>query len=236
MLISDRDALQHRCIGILLADRSVHCRAGIGNAIFERRFVSKYACIPNYSSLNSHSTLVYHWATVNAGRYGRIFGWFAGWWNFFAWIFGAASMSSIVANQTVSMYSLFHADFKAQPWHVFVSYMICTWICCATVLFGNKALPALGNIGLFFIISGVFVTIIVCAVMPSVNNTPYASNKDVWQHWTNETGYSDNGFVFVAGMLNGAFAVGSTDCVAHLAEEIPEYVQPDKKHIDCTCS
>lgn len=184
---------------------------------------------PNSSSLHPDSTLVYHWATVNAGRYGRIFGWFAGWWNFFAWIFGAASMSSIVANQTVSMYGLFHADFKAQSWHVFVSYMICTWICCAIVLFGNKALPALGNIGLFFILSGVFITIIVCAVMPSVNNTAYASNKDVWQHWTNDTGYSDDGFVFVAGMLNGAFAVGSTDCVAHLAEEIPEYVQPPTK-------
>lgn len=131
-------------------------------------------------------------------------------------------MSSIVANQTVSMYGLFHADFTAHSWHVFVSYMICTWICCVIVLFGNKALPALGNIGLFFILSGVFITVIVCAVMPSVNHVPYASNKDVWQHWTNETGYSSNGFVFVAGMLNGAFAVGSTDCVAHLAEEIPE--------------
>jgi len=30
-----------------------------------------------------------------------------------------------------------------------------------------------------------------------------------------------SGFVFVAGMLNGAFAVGTPDCVTNLAEEIP---------------
>lgn len=75
---------------------------------------------------------------------------------------------------------------------------------------------------MFFIVSGVVITIIVCATMPHVNNTPYASHSSVWKDWTNQTGYSSNGFVFVAGMLNGAFAVGSTDCVAHLAEEIPE--------------
>lgn len=134
-------------------------------------------------------------------------------------------MSSIVANQTVSMYCLINPNFVAHSWHVFISYMICTWLCCFIVMFGNRALPVVGNIGLFFILAGVFITIIVCAVMPSVNHAPYASNSDVWKNWINQTGYSDNGFVFVLGMLNGAFAVGSTDCVAHLAEEIPQYVQ-----------
>lgn len=120
------------------------------------------------------------------------------------------------------MYSIFHPEFEAKSWHVFVSYMLCTWTCCLIVLFGNRALPSLGNIGLFFIVAGVLITIIVCAVMPHVDKVPYASNHDVWRNWTNDTGYSNDGFVFVAGMLNGAFAVGSTDCVAHLAEEIPQ--------------
>ncbi|KAJ3498644.1 hypothetical protein NLG97_g975 [Lecanicillium saksenae] len=179
------------------------------------------ASIAELASALPSSSGVYHWASVNAGRYGRVFGWFAGWWNFFAWIFGAASISSIVAQQTVAMYSLFHPDFVARSWHIFISYMICTWICCLIVLFGNKALPVLGDVGLFFILAGVFITIIVCAVMPTVNHKPYASNAGVWKNWTNQTGYSSNGLVFVLGMLNGAFAVGSTDCVAHLAEEIP---------------
>ena len=120
------------------------------------------------------------------------------------------------------MYTAFHTNFVAQKWHVFISYLICSWISCATVLFANKALPRISNLGLVFIVGGVLVTIIVCAVMPHVNGTPYASNASVWQDWENKTGYSSNGFVFLAGMLNGAYAVGTPDIVSHLAEEIPK--------------
>lgn len=85
----------------------------------------------------------------------------------------------------------------------------------------NRFLPHIGNIGAFFILAGVFVTIIVCAVMPYVNGVGYGSNYDVWEKWTNETGYTQPGFVFVMGMLNGAYSVGTPDCSSHLAEEIP---------------
>lgn len=89
-------------------------------------------------------------------------------------------------------------------------------------MFGNKALPMVGNIGGFLIIAGVLIVIIACAVMPKVNGLSYATDDFVWRDWQNLTGYKENGFVFVAGMLNGAFAVGSPDCVTHLAEEIPQ--------------
>src|SRR5208282_1536737 len=125
---------------------------------------------------NADDFAVYHWASITAGKYGRVCGWFAGWWNFLAWIFGAASMSAILGNQTVSMYALFHPDFVAQPWHVFVSYLLCTWICCCTVMFANRGLPTIGNLGMVFIVAGVLITIIVCAVMPYVNGVDYASN------------------------------------------------------------
>ena len=35
------------------------------------------------------------------------------------------------------------------------------------------------------------------------------------------TGYGSAGFVFLAGMLNGAYAIGTVDGVCHLCEEIP---------------
>lgn len=57
--------------------------------------------------------------------------------------------------------------------------------------------------------------------MPHQNESSYASSSFVWADWSNQTGYSSNGFVFLAGMLNGAYAVGTPDCVSHLAEEIP---------------
>lgn len=151
---------------------------------------------------------VYHWASITAGRYGKPVGWFAGWWNFLAWIFGAASSSGICANQVLAMYSAMHPGYVPARWNLFISYLIVTWICCGTCLFFNRAIPIIESIGAFLIVAGVIVTIIICAVMPHVNGTPYASNSFVWSEWANNTGYSSDGFAFLLGMLNGAFAVG----------------------------
>ncbi|ORY12433.1 amino acid/polyamine transporter I [Clohesyomyces aquaticus] len=179
------------------------------------------SCIAELASAIPSSAGVYHWASITAGSYGRSVGFFAGWWNFFGWVFGAASMSSILANQVISMYGLFHPSYLYQRWHVFVAYLIITWLCCFTVMFGNRLLPAISNLGLFFILAGVFVTILVCAIMPSRTGQGYATNEFVWKEWQNQTGWSSDGFVFCAGMLNGAYAVGTPDCVSHLAEELP---------------
>ena len=122
------------------------------------------------------------------------------------------------------MYALFHPDFVILRWQVLVSYLICIWACCFIALFANRALPAIEALGGLLVIAGVLITIIVCAVMPGVNNQPYASNAFVWTDWSNDTGYSSNGFVFCLGMLNGAFAVGTPDVISHLAEEVPRYL------------
>jgi len=164
---------------------------------------------------------VYHWASITAGRYGRICGFFAGWWNFLAWIFGLAATAQIVAAQIVSMYSLFHPDFVTQRWHVFVTYLLVTRLCGSVAMLANRALPTLESIGAFLIISGVVIVILVCAIMPHVKGIPYATNAFVWQEYTNSTGWSSNGLSFVLGLLNGAFAVNTPDVVTHLAEEIP---------------
>ncbi|KAL9629145.1 MAG: hypothetical protein Q9164_007003 [Protoblastenia rupestris] len=80
------------------------------------------------------------------------------------------------------------------------------------------------SLGGFFTITGVFITIIVCAAMPVVNKVGHSPNSFVWRDWVNSTGYSSNSFVFLLGMLNGAYAVGTPDITTHLAEEIPRYV------------
>lgn len=88
----------------------------------------------------------------------------------------------------------------------------------------NRALPSLEAIGGFLVLAGVFVTIIVCAVMPHVNGQRYSANSFVWRDWQNGTGYGSNGFIFCLGMLNGAFAVGTPDIISHMAEEVPRCV------------
>ncbi|KAF2707246.1 amino acid transporter [Pleomassaria siparia CBS 279.74] len=199
---------------------------GAPGVIYEFLAVSVFywmiaACIAEMSSAIPSSAGVYQWASITAGKHGRIVGFFAGWWNFFAWVFGGASMSSILANQFVSMYGLFHPDFVYQRWNVFIAYLIITWTCCCVVMFANRALPMLTNIGLVLILAGAFITITVCAIMPSRTGKGHASNSFVWKDWQNATGWSSDGFVFCAGMLNGAYSVGTPDCVSHLAEELP---------------
>lgn len=180
------------------------------------------ASIAELASGMPSSSGVYHWATITAGRYGRVCGFFAGWWNCLAWILGAASMSLIMGQQTVSMYALMHPGFEPSTWNIFLSMLLCSWVCCCIVLFMNRILPMIGNLGMFFILSGVFISIVVCAVMPHVNGDPYQSDFEVWKHFDNQTGYTQQGFVFVMGMLNGAYSVGTPDCSTHLAEEIPK--------------
>ncbi|KAF2638194.1 amino acid transporter [Massarina eburnea CBS 473.64] len=180
-------------------------------------------CIAEMASAIPSSAGVYHWASITGGKYGRVLGYFAGWWNFFAWVFGTASMSSILASQVVSMYGLFHPTYAYERWHVFIAYFLITWLACCIVMFANRALPILTNVGLFFILAGCFITVMVCAVMPSQRDEGkgHGSRNFVWKDWSNQTGWSSDGFVFCAGMLNGAYSVGTPDCISHLAEEIP---------------
>ncbi|PLN81144.1 amino acid/polyamine transporter I [Aspergillus taichungensis] len=163
---------------------------------------------------------VYHWASITAGQYGRQCGWFAGWWNFLAWIFGAASMTQIISTQTMSAYALFHPGFHIERWHIFVTYIICSWFCCLTVALGHRLLPKIEALSGCVVVGGFLVTVVVCAVMPYVNDQPYADNNFVWSKWQNHVGYSSDGFVFCLGMLNGAFAVGAPDVTSHIAEEV----------------
>lgn len=146
----------------------------------------------------------------------------AGWWNYLAWLFGTASTLQISANIIISMWRVSHPGFVEQRWMVFVVYIILCWFIACVAGFANKALPRIEQVGGFFVVVGFLITVIVCAIMPKVNGQPYATSSFVWTNWENGTGYTSNGLVFVLGMLNGAFAVGTPDVTSHLAEEIPK--------------
>ncbi|KAF2717998.1 putative choline transport protein [Polychaeton citri CBS 116435] len=180
------------------------------------------AALAELSSAMPTSANVYHWASVTAGpKWGRICSFYAGWWNALAWVFGAASVSLSAANAVVAMYELHHPDYLPKNSHVFVAYLGICIIDSALVLFGQRILAKLSNVFGALCILIVFVTILVCAIMPSQTGAGYATNAFVWTDWQNLTGYSSDGFVFLLGMLNGAFAIGTPDGVCHLCEEIP---------------
>lgn len=181
------------------------------------------ASIAELASAIPSSGGVYHWATITPGpRWGRVVGFFAGYWNWLAWVWGEASFTLIFANTIVQMYALKHPGFVAQPWHVFVTYVIATWLACAVVCSFNRFMPYLTQIGMFFIFAGFIITIVTVTVMPGRGGRPaHASSSFVWTEWSDGGLGYPSGFVFLAGMLNGAYGVGTPDVSTHLAEEIP---------------
>ena len=150
---------------------------------------------------------VYHWASITPGpRGGRIVGFFAGALNFFGWLFDLASIVYIMSELVVQMYSLYHPNYTIQEWHIFVTLVLITWICIALTVFFNRFLPYLQQFGLFMVVMGGIVTIIVLAAMPKTR----ATNSFVWSDFTNQTGWT-GGVAFLTGVLNGAFTVGTPD-------------------------
>jgi len=160
---------------------------------------------------------VYHWASLTPGlKWGRTIGFFTGWLNFFGWIFDLASIVSIPANICVQFYANFNPDFTPEAWHTYVAFVLITWIGAFTCIFCNRRIPYLQQAGLFLIVVGGLVTIIVVAAMPA----QHASTDFVWRAWDNQTGWN-GGVAFLTGVLNGAFAIGTPDAVTHMAEELP---------------
>nr|POE90639.1 choline transport protein [Quercus suber] len=165
------------------------------------------ASIAELASAIPSSGGVYHWASITPGPKTDFSA---------GWIFDLASIVYIPANVVVQMYAVFHPDFEIKPWHSYVAFVLITWLCAAFVIFCNRLIPALQHAGLFLIIAGGLVTIIVVAAVP----THHATNAFVWKDFSNLTGWSD-GVAFLTGVLNGAFVVGTVDAVTHVAEEVP---------------
>lgn len=86
------------------------------------------------------------------------------------------------------------------------------------MVFANRLLPAINQAGLFLVIVGGIITVIVVAAMPR----QHASNSAVWGDFVanNAAGWPP-GVTFLTGVLNGAFTIGTPDAVTHISEELP---------------
>jgi choline transport protein len=176
------------------------------------------ASIAELASAMPTSGGVYHWASVVSGpKAGRVLGFFTGFINFFGWMFDLASIAQIEAEVTVQMYAVFHPNLVIQAWHTYVTYVLLTIICVSFCVFFNRFIPQLQDAGLFLIIGGGLITVIVVAAMPK----QHASTASVWKDWSNQTGWS-SGIAFLTGVLNGAFTIGTPDSITHMAEELPD--------------
>ncbi|KZV93945.1 putative choline transport protein [Exidia glandulosa HHB12029] len=174
-------------------------------------------CLAELASAIPAAGGVYHWASVTPGpRYGRVVGFFAGHIGYWGWLFGWSSLIFIPANMIIQMWAMYHPDFVQEPWHLYVIFLLLTWFCVACVIWCNRFMPFLQTLGLWIVVVGGPVTIIVLAAMPE----KHASHAFVWKDFQNVTGWS-NGAAFLVGVLNGAYAIGTPDSVTHMAEELP---------------
>lgn len=178
-------------------------------------YISIAASLAELSSAIPSSANVYHWASVTGGpKWGRVLSFYAGWWNYLAYLTGACSACLIAGNTAVSLYYLHNPGFEPQRWHTYIAYLLIAWSTAAIVLFGQRVLPVFTTFVGLFCLSTWFITLVVCAVMPSQTGARYASNSFVWTDWNNQTGWSSNGLVFLMGMLNGAYTIGTPNAVS----------------------
>lgn len=131
-------------------------------------------------------------------------------------MFDLASIAQIEADVVVQMYAIYHEDLVIKAWHTYVAYLLLVWLSVLFCIFFNRLIPKLQDTGLFLILVGGLVTIIVLAAMPK----QHASTKTVFVDWENATGWG-SGVAFLTGVLNGAFTIGTADAITHLAEELP---------------
>ncbi|KAH7876563.1 putative amino acid transporter [Lentinula edodes] len=160
---------------------------------------------------------VYHWASVTAGRYGRVVGFFTGFINFYGWIFALSSIVFIPSNVFVDMYALFHqGTYTRQTWHVYLAFVLINVSCLLVVIFRNRWLPLIQRLGSVAVIGGGVATVVILAALPR----HHASAASVFTTWDNQTGWP-SGVAFLTGMLNGAYTIGTPDAITHIAEELP---------------
>ncbi|KAI0446439.1 amino acid transporter [Xylaria telfairii] len=163
---------------------------------------------------------VYHWATIAGGpNWGRVLGFFTGWINFFGWMFDLASLLQITANILVQLYAVNRQEtYTSEAWHVYLAYVGVLWLSTLFIIFANRLVPYTQTLGMFFVMFGGVITIIVIAAMPKT----HASNHFVWASFdeNNLTGWQ-GGVAFLLGVLNGAFTIGTPDAITHIAEELP---------------
>lgn len=120
------------------------------------------------------------------------------------------------AETVVAMYSIYHPEYSPQRYQIFIAFVVITLLDLSLVLFGQRFLSRAAVMMNVLLLICWFVSTMVCAIMPSQTGAGYASNAFVWTDFQNLTGWSSNGLVFLMSILNGAYAIGTPDGVAHL--------------------
>jgi choline transport protein len=158
----------------------------------------------------------YYTQILATGRFRPILSYMVGW----AVLFGEISMGSSCAlnsaNIVASFVQITHPDFVWKPW--------LTWLVYSAFLLGPfvqnlfpRYLPAVNVAGAVWTVGGGLAWAITFLVM-----APKQSPDFVFKLFLNNSGYSNNGWVFVMSLYTPIFGLYGTDGMLHLVEEMKD--------------
>ncbi|KAI2629477.1 gaba permease [Xylaria nigripes] len=166
----------------------------------------------------------YHWAAIISWPWSkRAISFITGWINVGAWVCLTATGSLLGSTLVLNIISLMKPGFgtdaawKAQPWQQLLIYIAFTLASFCINAFGNRLLPFFTKTAFAWSLSG-FVIITVAVL--SCASPDFQSGSFVYGGFFNEVGWPD-GFAWLLGLLQGAFALTGFDGVIHMIEEIP---------------
>lgn len=160
----------------------------------------------------------YHWAAIISWKkWSPLISFATGWINVAAWVCLTATGGLLGSQLIVGVISLFNEDYVPQPWHQFLIYIGYTVAAFLINAFMNRLLPYFTKAAFFWSLAGfaiISITVLACS------HGDYQSGSFVYGDFINTTGWPD-GFAWLLGLLQGAFALTGFDATIHMIEEIP---------------
>ncbi|KAI1630202.1 amino acid/polyamine transporter I [Exophiala viscosa] len=134
------------------------------------------------------------------------------------WYLGLASVTNFIAAMVVGIAQLNHPDYVIERWHIYLVFVVVTWMAICLNIFGTSILPMWNKFILGFSLTTLVITMITILACAAPN---YQSASFVFGDTTNSTGWDSNGLAFLLCMVNALYGFLGVDCGAHLCEEIP---------------
>lgn len=160
----------------------------------------------------------YHWAAmVSPPSISRGLSFITGWLNVGGWVALAATGPLLGSTLVLNIISLENPNFESKPWQQFLIYIGFTIIGFTINAFTTRLLPVFGKIAFLWSVSGFA---IICITVLSTASPDYQNGSFVYREVINNVGWP-NGFAWLLGLLQGAFALTGFDATIHMIEEIP---------------
>ncbi|KAG5974645.1 hypothetical protein E4U55_008126, partial [Claviceps digitariae] len=161
----------------------------------------------------------YHWAAIVSWKSSsRAISYTTGWINVCGWVALSASGPLVGSTFVLNIVQLLRPTYNVQPWHQFLVYVAFSLIALVLNALFTRFLPYFTNASFLWSVAGFVIIVITVLACASPN---FQTGAFVYGQFINDVGWPD-GFAWMLGLLQGAFALTGFDATAHMIEEIPD--------------